>query len=69
MERLVKPCSFCGKPSDGIHREVIGWERRERGHGLNHLMMRRETGRVLCADCAYDVRHGQEPGTPKLFTP
>jgi hypothetical protein len=65
----MQRCSFCGEPSDGLHREVVAWVKKERGHGFNHLVARKETGRVACSDCIYDIRNGQEPNAPKLFRP
>jgi rubrerythrin len=64
-------CAFCGKPVQGNYREVTGWEKRRtsRQGGLNAVLGRRNTGRHACDVCGYDITHGMEPGTPKLFAP
>jgi len=63
------PCSFCGAPSNPQYREVRGWEQLRSGGGLNKVIARAPTGRVACDRCMYDIKHGMEPMSPKLFDP
>ncbi len=48
-------CEDCGsqvKPKSlGTYREIVGWEKLRPGGGLNGIVMRKETGRLLCAGC------------------
>ena len=52
----VEPCAQCGEnvnaASPRVVVEMAGWARRQRaGGGLNALVARHETGRVLCERC------------------
>ena len=48
-------CEDCGDPvkpgAIGTYRQVLGWEKMRPGGGLNGIVLRRETGKLLCAGC------------------
>ncbi len=48
-------CFRCGDPVDpqktGVYREVTGWEKVRQGGAAGAIMLRKETGLLLCAGC------------------
>lgn len=48
-------CVDCGeavKPgATGSYREIVGWEKKRPGGGLNGIVLRKETGKLLCSGC------------------
>lgn len=48
-------CCKCGINVDpnrtGTYREVTGWEKVRQGGGANAIMLRHETGKLMCAGC------------------
>lgn len=53
MSLICVSCTQQVNPTDRrVLREVIGWDRPRASGGQNHLRWRRETGRLLCPDCA-----------------
>jgi hypothetical protein len=55
------PCLICSKPvrpGTRVLHEVLGFTRHRHGGGANHIIGRRETGRVVCDDCAPSVQRG-----------
>ncbi len=48
-------CEDCGSTihpgTTGSYRQIIGWEKLRPGGGLNGIVLRRETGKILCAGC------------------
>jgi hypothetical protein len=56
-------CLQCGgpaKPSPRLLHEIVGYTRPRNAGGANHIIARRETGRVVCARCAETVQSGAE---------
>jgi hypothetical protein len=54
-------CVGCGGPiyepdSRLVLHEVSGWTRLREQGGANHVIARRETGRLACADCALTLQ-------------
>lgn len=60
-------CSFCGQPA--VYHEVTLWEAQGAVFGMPRTLDKHATGRGLCGECAFDIRNGQPPATPKLFRP
>lgn len=56
-----KRCLVCGEPvvpSARVLHEVVGYTRPRSAGGANHIIARRETGRVVCAKCSEGVQSG-----------
>ena len=54
-------CLVCGEPVQPNSRtlaEVVGYTRPRSAGGANHIIGRRETGRVVCERCAIGVQAG-----------
>jgi hypothetical protein len=54
-ESAYPRCLVCGeaaRPSPRVLHEVVGYTRPRSAGGANHIIARRETGRVVCAVCA-----------------
>lgn len=55
-------CVNCGHPIEPSDTnklvEVIGWAKLRDAGGQNHVIDRRETGRVMCGECAIRLRSG-----------
>lgn len=68
-------CEDCGefvKPgATGTYRQVIGWEKMRPGGGLNGIVLRKETGKLLCSGCGerrkLNQRRGIVPGQESLI--
>lgn len=64
-------CCECNATTDPTARnvlhEVVGWDRPREQGGQNHVIQRRPTGRIMCADCALRVLHGLAPGQESLL--
>lgn len=60
-------CVYCGEhvrpDAPGIIREVTGWVRDRSAGGVNHLIERKETGRLAHYSCAI----GDQPEQEGLF--
>jgi hypothetical protein len=55
----------------GIYRQVIGWEKVRTGGGANAIVLRKETGDLLCGGCGerrkLHDRMGIQPGQETLI--
>ena len=54
-------CLLCDKPvwpGARVLHEVVGFTRERHGGGANHIIGRKETGRIVCATCALAVQRG-----------
>lgn len=52
-------CHRCGTEVPGRGwREVIGWEQGRNDGGTNHVALRKQTGRVMCAGCMHLAKSG-----------
>lgn len=63
-------CASCGepvKPSPLVLHEVVGYTRPRSDGGANHIIARRETGRLVCADCSLSVQRGDDPAQGSLL--
>jgi ribosomal protein L34E len=54
-------CANCGDPitrpdSRLVLHEVTGFTRARDAGGANHIVARRETGRLICADCGVSLQ-------------
>lgn len=51
----MNTCEMCGavvKPNQiGSYRQVSGWEKVRTGGGANAIVLRAETGKVMCGGC------------------
>lgn len=57
----MKPvCWKCGEPVDptrtGTYREVTGWEKVRKGGGANAIILREETGKLMCSGCGESMK-------------
>jgi hypothetical protein len=68
-------CEDCGEPvkpgTIGTYRELTGWEKVRPTGGANGVVLRRETGKLLCNGCGerrkMDIRRGIIPGQETLL--
>lgn len=68
-------CIACGDPVDpstvGVYREVTGWEKVRVGGGANQIVLRLETGQLMCGGCGerkkLNVRWGVDEGQGSLI--
>ncbi len=65
-------CEAQMKPKEmGAYREVTGWEKIRPGGGLNGIVLRVETGRLLCSGCGerrkLNKRWGVDAGQQSLM--
>lgn len=54
-------CSGPVVPSVRVLHEVVGYTRSRSQGGTNHLIARRETGRLICDRCAPSIQRGDDP--------
>lgn len=61
-ESALQRCLVCGEPIDPfgarVLREVVGFTRSRHAGGANHIVARRETGRLVGSCCAERVQAG-----------
>ena len=65
-----KRCLVCGEPVRPTSRtltEIVGYTRPRSAGGANHVIARRETGRVVCDVCAERVQAGIDEGQEALL--
>jgi hypothetical protein len=68
-------CADCGIVVDptksGAFREVVGWEKVRMHGGANQIVLRRETGKLLCNGCGevrkINARRGITEGQTSLI--
>jgi transcription elongation factor Elf1 len=62
QQRALMLCAECDERIDvrdpNVLREVTGWSRHRDQGGQNHVIARRETGRLMCGACAARLRAG-----------
>jgi hypothetical protein len=55
----------------GVFREVIGWEKVRMHGGANQIVLRRETGKLMCSGCGevrkLNARRGISAGQTSLL--
>ena len=65
-------CASCGSeienPLDAnVLREIRGWARQREQGGQNHVIDRKETGALMCAECSSRLRAGLAPRQDQLL--
>lgn len=63
MSQFTVPCVDCKNPTDpkaiGVYHESYGWiPYRGKTGGANNLRFKRQTGNVMCANCAQQRING-----------
>lgn len=72
MKLVCADCDVDVKPTQmGVYREVTGWEKVRSGGGANAIILRAETGKLLCSGCGerrkLNARYGIAPGQTSLM--
>lgn len=69
-ESAYPRCLHCGgpvRPGSRVLAEVVGYTRPRAAGGANHIIARRETGRLVCEDCSPKVQRGEPAGQGRLL--
>jgi alkanesulfonate monooxygenase SsuD/methylene tetrahydromethanopterin reductase-like flavin-dependent oxidoreductase (luciferase family) len=71
LHDIAQSCVKCGEPINpqdrNVLREIKGWARHRDEGGQNHVIDRRETGRLMCGECGLRIRAGLDPAQGSLI--